>query len=426
MKNIIERSAVILLILLSTGAGMGIFIGRDATVAASAGGEPVIQAIFGLVYLVLLVFIGTRIKSVLSLVYQEKWIALICACCLISTFWSIEPSETFRRSLALIGISMAGLFIGMKYEPKQQIKMLAACLGIAAIASLLAGLIAPGIGTVPDGAWQGVFYLKNSLARMMTLGALCFALLAIGQRRFRMISIAMIVLCFTLLFLSKSVTGAVVSVFLFAFLPFRRVLLWNNRRLIALMVVVALLAVPLGLWLMGHAVDILYTLNRDPTLTGRLPLWHFVKQEILTRPMLGFGFSAFWSGSEAARIQSVVNWDAPNAHNGFLETRLGIGWVGLGILLISLAANFLRSVRAAREEEDFGRWWPFMFFMFLVLYSFTESSLLSVNSVLWLMYSANSYWLVRAGLRAHEVREEDPESPEPIYSPALNPGPIAS
>jgi exopolysaccharide production protein ExoQ len=425
VKTIIERCALFMLLMLATGAGVGIFIGRDAATAASSGGEPIIQVAFGLMYLLVFVFVAVRYRSAVFLVYQEKWIALLCLWCLASVVWSVDPGETFRRSLALIGTSMVGLYVGMRYEPKQLLRILAVCIGIGAIASLVAGLVVPSIGILPDGAWQGVFFLKNALARLMALGALCFAVLAIGQRRYRTVSIGMIVLCFTLMVLAKSATALVVSLMVFALLPFRRILAWPNRRLIAPMIAAALVAVPAALWAIKNMDAILGVLNRESSLTGRLPLWHLVRQEIVSRPLLGYGFSAFWTSSEAARIQSIVVWDVPNAHNGFLEVLLGVGLVGLAILAAGLLANLVRSVRAVRADGDVDHAWPLVFLIFLVFYSLTESSMLVVNSILWMLYSANSYWMVRASLRPETATAEEREV-TPAYDASLEPGPIAS
>jgi O-antigen ligase len=425
VNTFLERVSLFLLLILATGAGIGVFVGQDSSGAATSGGQPVIQLLFGLFYIVFFVFVAVQFKSAWPLILQEKWIAALCILAVISMLWSIDSTETLRKGLAILGSSMVGLCIAIKYEPKQLLRIVATCLGVCAIASLVVALFIPSIGVMPEGAWQGVFYLKNTLGRMMSLGVVCFALLAVEQRRYRMISVGMIALCSVLLFMSKSITGVVVALLMLLILAFRRTLLWPIRRLAAFLIASSLVVGSLALWAYESRDAILQAIGRESTLTGRLPLWHYVKQDILLKPMLGYGFSAFWSGSEAARIQAVITWDAPNAHNGFLEVLLGLGVVGLFFLVASLLANLIRSVRSIRERGDFEESFPFFFLVFLVFYSLTESSLLAVNSILWMLYSANSYWLVRDRLRPEAVSDEETDSPNAGYSSVLQSGAVS-
>jgi exopolysaccharide production protein ExoQ len=417
-----ERIALFLMLLLATGAGESFLAGTDTTV--SSGSEPVIQVGFGLMYVTLFLFLATRLRhAAWFLVCKERWTAVLCLWVLVSTAWSVEPGETVRRALALVGTSMAGLYIGMRYEPKQQLRIVAASVGLGAIASLVVVLLFPGIGITPEGSWQGVFFPKNYLGRAMALGALCFLLLVIGQRRRRVIRVMMFLLCCALLVLSKSATAVVVSSLIFLLLPFRKVLLLRNRLLVPFVTALALMAVPAGLWVMGNLDSILRGLGRESTLTGRIPLWQIVEKEIAARPVLGYGFSAFWKSQEADRIREVITWDAPHAHNGFLETMLGIGLIGVAILTIGLLRNLYLGLSAARARKEIDQAWPLFFLIFTVLYNLTESSFMSVNSILWMVYVANSFWLVRTRLEdeqdggeGEDNVEESDEYPEYAYS----------
>jgi exopolysaccharide production protein ExoQ len=411
--NSSRRLVVFILLLMSTGAVSGVYVAQQAATARTAtGGDVLLQVLFGLLYLIIGAWLFPRFKEVFSLLYEERWMLLLLLFAFASTAWSVEPGETFRRSLGLAGTIMAGLFIGMHYEPKQLIRVLALCIGIGALASLFVGLVFPSVGIMPDGQWQGVFNLKNSLGRMMALGVVCFAFLGIGQRRFRFVSISMILLCGILLLLAKSATGIVVCFMVLALLPFRSILNRSKRGLMAAAVLLIIAAVPAAIWSWINRDQILSLLGRESTLTGRLPLWHLVKAQILLQPKFGVGYAAFWTSAQADRYREILRWDAPNAHNGFLEMTLGLGVVGLAIFAFGMLRNFFRGISIARHSGEIEMAWPLCFVIFCFLYNLTESTLFTGNTAFWMLYAANSFWMVRAlaASRVSEAEQFEPES----------------
>ena len=406
MRTTLERWTIFVLVFLASGAGVGLYVGaRAASTKNSAGGDAPLQLCFGLLYLLIFAWLLPHRKRATALLFQERWLSVLLIFALASTFWSVDVSETFRKSLGLVATTVAGLFIGMRYEPKQQLRILAASVGIGAVASLIVGLLLPGVGVMADGGWQGVYYLKNALARMMTLGVVCFAFLAISQRRYRYISVSMAALCGLLVVLAKSATGAVVCAAMIVLLMVRGVLHWPKRRLAAVSVLLLMVMLLAGVVAWNSQSAILSALGRDASLTGRLPLWHMVKLEILDRPALGSGYASFWTTPQADRFRDTLGWDAPNAHDGFLDMALGLGFVGLTIFAIGVISNLGRGVLAARLDRGIENEWPLFFLIFCLLYNLTESTLFTGNSVFWLLYSANAYWLVE-GLPARQSLEK--------------------
>ena len=262
--------AVYALVFLSTGAISGIYSGQEAMKSGTttAASNTVLQLMYGSIYLVLILFLTTERQNAFLLVFREKWMALLILLAAASTFWSVSPGESFRRSLGLLGTTLAGLYIGTHFEPKQQVRILAVCIGVAAVLSLGAGLTVPSIGRDPDGLWQGVFFQKNTLGRTMGLGVLCFSFIAATQRRYRIFSLAMIPLCAALLLLSGSVTAALVTVSLLVLLALSPMLHWPSRRLVAVGASIVVLGVPLGVWVLSNLPHFSELWVRNPPLLG--------------------------------------------------------------------------------------------------------------------------------------------------------------
>lgn len=409
----LERIVIFILLLLSTGAGQA-FIADPA--AIDTGGQPVTQVVFGLMYLMVMLLLVRYRTAAFHLLVREKWLAGLCLWALASVAWSVEPGESLRRALALIGTSIAGLYIGLRFEPKQQLKMIAYVIGLGAIASLIVALLLPSFGVV-SGGWQGIYNMKNSLGRMMSLGAICFALLALGERRHRSLRIVMFLLCCALLVLSKSATALVVTLAMLALLPLRKLLYLRARHLLAAAAILVPLMAAGIFWAVEFSEQALLALGRESSLTGRVPLWQLVMKSIAERPIRGYGFTAFWTGWEGQRVSDSVNWDlaVPHAHNGYLEVWLGLGLIGLALILINLSRNFLLSLRAARSHRGIEYSWPLLLVVFTVLYNLTENSLMNANSLLWMSYAAASYWLARYAYEPALEAIPEEAAAEPAY-----------
>jgi exopolysaccharide production protein ExoQ len=410
-----ERIVIFVFLVLATGAGQNFMVNPSASTAEHS--QPVTQAIFGLIYLALILFLVKFRSSALSLILKERWLAALCVWAILSVAWSVEPAESFRRSLALVGSTIAGLYLGLLYGPKQQLKAIAYAIGLGALGSAAVTIAAPSIAFMPTGELQGVYFLKNTLGHMMSLGVLCFALLALDERRRRAAHVGMFLLCCVLLVLSQSATALIVTMLMMALLPLRKLLYLRTRRLLAAIAILVPVLACATLWAVNSSEDLLATVDRSSSLSGRIPLWQLVLRQIYERPIRGYGFSAFWNSWQGERVSDAVNWDnaVPHAHNGFLEVWLGLGIVGLAMILLSLSRNFFLALRSARSSREMEYSWPLLLVIFTALYNLTENSILVVNTTPWIAYCAASYWLVGTAREAAFAPEEQAEA-EPAFS----------
>ena len=63
---------------------------------------------------------------------------------------------------------------------------------------------------------------------------------------------------------------------------------------------------------------VLSFVGKDPTLTGRTEIWAYSLNSISMKPLLGWGYDAYWlkTNPAAAEISAKVHWTVPHAHNG--------------------------------------------------------------------------------------------------------------
>jgi len=89
--------------------------------------------------------------------------------------------------------------------------------------------------------------------------------------------------------------------------------------------------------------------GRNPSLTGRTELWALCLT-LVRNPLLGAGYESFWLGSRLERMWAYI-WGVNQAHNGYLEIYLNLGWVGVGLLVSVLISGYRNIIRAIRRQE---------------------------------------------------------------------------
>jgi O-antigen ligase len=156
---------------------------------------------------------------------------------------------------------------------------------------------------------------------------------------------------------------------------------WDGHVVIAVLVFAALqLTLDVGGILVASA-------GRDTTLTGRTDLWQSVI-ELSESPWVGSGFASFWLGERLERLWTLWAFRPVQAHNGYLETYLNLGWAGV-ICLTGLVFSGYRGLRKKLEissltgehgtlERDFARF-RMAFFVCFLIYNITEAAFQALN-----------------------------------------------
>lgn len=97
-------------------------------------------------------------------------------------------------------------------------------------------------------------------------------------------------------------------------------------------------------YLFGIKQEIVQSMGRDMTFTGRTDVW----RELLnlhTDSIIGVGFMSFWDDMEYRA--KLPYWVAFSAHNGYLETYLAGGFLGvffLGVMLLAVGLRINKSL----------------------------------------------------------------------------------
>jgi O-antigen ligase len=323
----------------------------------------------------------------------------------LSALWSAAPEIAFRRALALLGTSLFGIYLHVRYTPEEQWRLLGWALGFGIILSLpivaLSGEETQGLLV------SGIYENKNSLGRMMALGTLVYLFLAWTGRR-RAISVLFLGLSVVLVLLARSATALVVVLTIVSLIPMLRTLDRDIRPIIVFGCIGVLLVGALVLFVAPSAESITGLVGRDVTLTGRTALWAAVLEMIREHFWLGYGYETFWLSNLGFRaaVDEGAGWTSPNAHNGFLEITLDLGSIGLLLFVFTLVRGADRAVRALQVQRTPLALWPLVYLCFMALYNLTESTALARLNLCWVLYVATLLSVSPKASRAAEALRE--------------------
>jgi len=353
--------------------------------------DPVSQAVFLLVYAITACLVMVWRKRFTSVVTRDTLLWLLIGIALLSVLWSAAPEVTLRRGIALIGTTLLGVYVAMRYGQREQLQLLAWALGIGALLSLLFTLAVPAYGIMEEPqaqGWRGVYTHKNALGRNMALGALIFMILALSERRYRWVSWAGFGLSIILLLLSNSITGLVIFLVLLPLLPLFRATRWPYTLAVPFLIAAVLLLGSLALWGVAHEGTVLGFFNRDVTLTGRTVVWPAVFDMIWERPWLGYGYQAFWLGWDgpSSYVLIVTDFDPLSAHSGYLDLWLNLGLLGVVVFAFGFLRAAIRAIYRVRSTKIDEGLWPSAYLTYMLLYNITESAILARNSISWVLY----------------------------------------
>lgn len=412
--------AVVALCLMSHAVVLLLMQGGGSPTGEPYEGNLVMRTMFGVIHLFSVAFAAVRWRESLAALGRRATVVLLMGLALASTGWSAAPDLTLRRAVAFVGTTALGVFLAGRFTPRELLRVVAAAYGIMALLSLAFAVGLPAYGVdhgIHPGAWMGVFTHKNVLGKAMVVGSVTFLLLRADlPRHRRWMGTAGLGLCVFLLLMSTSKTALGVMLTLFASAALFRLLRLRMDLAIMVFVGAVMLGGSVAVLVASNWEALLTAMGKDPSLTGRIPMWEVLARTIEARPWLGYGYNAFWlgeAGPSAAPLKEI-GWNTPTAHNGYLEVALQLGLVGLAVFLAGYLAAVRQAIAGLRRTVTADALWPLLILTFTLLYNFTESVLLEKNNTSWALYVAAVCSPVLARPPAARRRGSAPPAPAPV------------
>jgi exopolysaccharide production protein ExoQ len=357
-------------------------------------GSPVDQLVYiGLLGAGLLVLLarGRRSETILR---ANGPLVIFFLYCAVSVLWSDYPFVAFKRWTKALGNLVMVLVVLTDRDPSGAVRRLLARSGFLLIpVSVLLIKYYPALGRSYS-IWTGEPYYSGVATGKNGLGVVCliFGLASLwrflqvvhGRLAGPLIAHGVVLaMALWLLWMADSATA------LGCFMVGAGLIVLRTRRGFALkpaalhLVAVGILSLCVFGLILDPGAGLVQAMGRDPTLTGRTQLW----QDLLRMPVnswLGTGFESFWLGERARWLWARHWWHPNQAHNGYLEVFITLGWLGVALLAFVMAWGYRHIVGALPRDPNLATL-RLALFMAAVLYNLTEAAFKVMHPV-WIAF----------------------------------------
>lgn len=347
----------------------------------------------------------------------------------LSSVWSDFPFVAFKRWIKDVGNLIMVLIVLTEPEPEVAVRsLLARCAYVIIPLSVVFIRYFPDIGRyynrfIWSYSYGGVTLDKNMLGSILVVSSfgLFLSFLECRRRGIKPWFILVLAVMNVYLYLTADCSTALVTTVLgisgIACLRLQFVKARVERFGYYAFAAVAFLFLAHVTFNIGELL--VGAIGRDMTLTGRTDIWKLI-MNVDFNPLIGVGYWSFWMGNRVDWTAEGYMGELLEAHNGYIETYINSGLVGVLLLLILLVSSFKRACRGVVKGADF-EGFKLSFLLVAVLYNVTESIFNRFGPIWFIMLLAVIYYPVNRNSRSQRVRDELPgdgweRSHEPSFS----------
>jgi O-antigen ligase len=342
-----------------------------------------------------------RLAAVAMLLRRNAAVILYVVYCGISVSWSDYPGLAFKRWVRLLGTFVTVFLILTDKDPWRAMRWVLTRVGLLIIpTSILLIKYFPQMSTYFD-QWTGERFVSGMSMDKNMLGMTCLVtglailvqFLSVWKERGRrgrgrrLIAYGVVLLGALWLFSSANSQTSSACFYIGSLMLVAMSFLKLARRPVAehMMALTLILAAFSVLFLHIGEGTTLQHLGRSTTLSGRTEIWSGLLA-FAGNPLFGTGFDSFWMGDRLRRIWGVGGMlgGINEAHNGYLEMYLNLGWVGIALLAALITTGYRNISIALLRDPEPGRF-RLVFFVVTIVYCFTEVGF-RTGSYIWIIF----------------------------------------
>jgi exopolysaccharide production protein ExoQ len=398
----------------SRSPAMWLGLSYGSAAQALEEGNPVDRTIFSLLIVAAIAILLSRSIQWGNFVVQNSTLTFFLAFALLSVVWSDFPLATFKKWFRDMGVYMAVLVVLSDRRPLEAVStVLRRVCYLHVPLSILLIKYYPYLGKFYSD-WGGEEYTGVSTSKNM-LGAVCLVSGIFffwdtvtrwhqrrdkGVRRVILVNIAFVGMILWLLNLSESKTSTICLslgclVIAAAHSSFgRRHVNWVKALAPISFLVYVILTVGFG---MGGQLS--QAVGRSADMSDRTRIWEILLS-VPINPVLGTGYQSFWLGPRLQWVWARLAGDnVLEAHNGYLQTYLDLGGIGLLLVCTFLIATYRKICKRLKPLTPLGSL-GLGLWTILLFYNITEAAFGA--GLLWIILLMGSLTVPqRAKARVH-------------------------
>lgn len=361
-------------------------------------GSPIDATVWAILLMAGLIVLAARRRQVGTLLRANVSLLLFFAYCALSIFWSDYSFVAFKRWTKAVGDVVMILIVLTETDRSSAIKRLLARAGFVLIPlSILFIKYYPDLGRsynvwTWEPMYSGVTLGKNLLGMACLIFGIGSAWRFVGaywgekgvQHTRQMMAHGVVIgMAVWLLFTANSMTSLSCFVMATGLIVMTSQPAVVRRPAAVHLLVAAPVALSLFALFFSSGSNLVESLGRNPTLTGRTGIWTAVLSSAGNH-LVGTGFETFWLGNRLEKVWELTAPGIQEAHNGYLEVYLNLGWVGITLLGVLIVTGYRNVLTVFRRDPDAGRI-RLAFFFVGVTYSLTEAGF-RMMALVWIFF----------------------------------------
>ncbi len=360
-------------------------------------GNPIDRYFYFFLIILGIIILYKRKIDIKNIIKTNKFVFLYFLFGLISILWSDYTFISFKRLIKAFGVIIMVLIVLTEENPEEALGMIIRYISFFYIpVSLLWVKYYPELGRnfAIDGTMQyvGISTQKNILGKnLLIIGIYYFWNFFYNKGNTttndQPIKFYIMLLILPILFYLFNLADSSTSLFclvigLFILLICKLPIARKNPGYIITRGLFFVLIIVILEFTLGISSIIIKMLGRDPSLTDRGPIWAYLFA-MIKNPILGQGYESFWLGERLSHVWSVYH-KINQAHNGYLETYLNLGVIGIIILIFQIISGIIKIKKQFLINYSFSVF-KLTFLIIILFHSWTEASFHGPNN-LWLIF----------------------------------------
>jgi exopolysaccharide production protein ExoQ len=370
-----------------------------------------LSTVVNLLGYVFVVVVALRLwKRIVYVITLDLSLIALIGLAAFSVMWSANVDYSLRMMFGMVRSTLFAIYLATCFSFQSHLKICAWVSGwvVAVNSFVYVALPTFAIRASAEGGGQlnffGIYTNKQMCGRIMAFSLITLLMYFRIYTGRRWLTALGILSSLGLLLLARSSTHTISAILTILIFPVHQIIKQGPKLRTILLFSVLLISAVLVSFMLANWEYFVVVLGKGVTFNGRTPIWDLAIEQLMKRPLLGYGYAGFWGSDAGWWVFSKVPWavgenpleivDAKNftAHNALLDLALQLGLLGVALVLLNLAFVIYRAISLISKTRSLESLWMLQVILFQIIGSCFEPPIyLASNNIHWIIYVAMAY-----------------------------------